>query len=93
MTVISVSRGLLAWTTYTAKLVSKPNKPEVVARVCNTTTQEADSRLNFETTLVDIKVLDQPGLHTEICLKHSPVDICVPLAGLKLTEISCLGMH
>lgn len=64
MTGISVSRGLLARTTYTAKLVSKPNKPEVVAHVCNTST-EADSRLNFETTLVDIKALDQPGLHTE----------------------------
>lgn len=65
MTGISVSRGLLARSTYTAKLVSKPNKPEVVAHVCNTSTQEADSRLNFETTLVDIKALDQPGLHTE----------------------------
>lgn len=64
MTEISVSKGLLARTTYTAKLVSKPNKPEVVAHVCNTST-EADSRLNFETTLVDIKALDQPGLHTE----------------------------
>lgn len=66
MTGISVSRGLLARTTYTAKLVSKPNKPEVVAHVCNTST-EADSRLNFETTLVEstIKALDQPGLHTE----------------------------
>lgn len=64
MTGISVSRGLLARTTYTAKLVSKPNKPEVVAHVCNTST-EADSRLNFETTRVDIKALDQPWLHTE----------------------------
>lgn len=64
MTEISVSKGLLARTTYTAKLVSKPNKPEVVAHVCNTST-EADSRLNFETTRVDIKALDQPGLHTE----------------------------
>lgn len=58
MTVISASKRLLAWATYTAKLVSKPNKPEVVAHVCNPSTQEADSRLNFETTLVDIKVLD-----------------------------------